>query len=50
MPVSVRVWPCKLAPREFMTISEGTIWGFTELGTPIVLAGGVAGAFCATDN
>jgi hypothetical protein len=48
MPISVRVWPCKLAPREFITMSEGTICGLAELGAPIVFiagAGDAAGAF-----
>jgi hypothetical protein len=33
-----------------MTMSEGTICGLTALGTPIVFAGGAAGAFWANEN
>lgn len=33
-----------------MTISEGTICGLTELGTPTVFAGGAAAAFWANEN
>jgi hypothetical protein len=31
-------------------MSEGTICGLTELGTPIVFAGGAAAAFWANEN
>jgi hypothetical protein len=51
-PVSVNLSPCKMAPREFRTISAGSISGFAEVATPIafnadVVGDGVAGAVCA---
>ena len=30
MPANVRVWPCRLAPRAFMTNSEGTMSTLTD--------------------
>src|SRR5882672_7057313 len=44
-PTSTRVSPCSVAPREFITNSDGTISGLAvALGVPIVFIEGDVGA------
>src|SRR5262245_14308073 len=47
-PVNVRVWPCRLAPRAFMTNSDGTMSTFTDdLPGGDVLGAAVAGVWAS---